>query len=114
MLKLILVLASLVGGASYTDSEMVDVAARGLVDLKPFACQDITRSSVIDRVCYDKAKRYLLIRHRMTYDQFCEIPDHTVADLLDAPSMGQFFRHNIEEPVRGAAYDCRPHLMPAH
>ncbi len=113
MLKLILVVASLVGGASFTDTETVDVASRGAVDLTPFACQDITRSSVIDRVCYDKANRYLLIQHRMTYDQFCEVPDRVVAALLDAPSMGQFYRHNIERPAQGTAYDCRAHRMPS-
>lgn len=112
MLKLILVLASLIGSASIADSETVEVETRGLVDLKPFACQDITRSSVIDRVCYDRANRYLLIRHRMTYDHFCDIPDRVVTRLLDAPSMGQFYRHNISSPASGTLYGCTTRQVP--
>jgi hypothetical protein len=33
-------------------SKTVDVKYRGVVDLKPLACTDTQRSSVIQRVCY--------------------------------------------------------------
>ncbi|MDH2381951.1 MULTISPECIES: hypothetical protein [unclassified Bradyrhizobium] len=39
-------------------AETVDVKYRGAVDLKSFACTDITRSSFIQRACYDKAQSY--------------------------------------------------------
>jgi hypothetical protein len=42
-------------------SETVDVKYRGPVDLKPFECRDITRSSFIQRVSYDKAQAYMII-----------------------------------------------------
>lgn len=38
---------------TWADAESVDVKYRGSVDLKPFACQDITRSTVVNRLCYD-------------------------------------------------------------
>jgi hypothetical protein len=37
------------------------VKYRGTVDLAPFACEDITRSSFIERVCYDSKNTYMLI-----------------------------------------------------
>jgi hypothetical protein len=38
-------------------SETVDVKYRGPVDLKAFDCRDITRSSFVQRVCYDKQQQ---------------------------------------------------------
>jgi hypothetical protein len=36
-------------------AETVNVKYRGPVDLRPFQCQDVTRSSLVRRVCYDRA-----------------------------------------------------------
>ena len=52
MTRLAFILA-LLFSAPWQEAEIVDVKDRGAVDLKPFNCQDITRSSVISRVCYD-------------------------------------------------------------
>jgi len=35
--------------------ETIDVRERGAVDLASFECRDINRSSIIQRVCYDRA-----------------------------------------------------------
>src|SRR4051812_31576712 len=53
-------------------SETVDVRDRGAVDLGTFECRDINRSSLIQRVCYDKAQRTLIVNVKGNYDQFCE------------------------------------------
>ena len=53
-----LVLAALV--TAPISSEMVSVGDRGVVDLRPFACTDTPRSTIIQRVCYDKARNYML------------------------------------------------------
>lgn len=45
-----------------SNAETVSVKYRGSVDLKTFACDDISRSSFITRVCYDRAKQYMIIR----------------------------------------------------
>ncbi|WP_249148666.1 hypothetical protein [Bradyrhizobium jicamae] len=50
-------LASLIW-TSASFAETVDVKYRGAVDLKPFVCTDSSRSSFIQRVCYDKAHSY--------------------------------------------------------
>src|SRR4030088_2723245 len=48
-------------------SEPVDVRDRGTVDLGTFECRDINRSSLIQRVCYDRAQNYLIISVKGTY-----------------------------------------------
>jgi len=39
---------------SAAHAETVEVKYRGPVDLAPFACEAVTRSSFIERVCYDE------------------------------------------------------------
>ena len=48
-------------------SETVDVKYRGPVDLKTFECRDISRSSFIQGVCYDKAQSYMIISLKGVY-----------------------------------------------
>jgi hypothetical protein len=49
-------------GASWTDAEAINVERHGVVDLKPFACQEITRSSLVNRVCYDASDHAMSFR----------------------------------------------------
>jgi len=84
-------------------SEAVDVRDRGLVDLRTFECRDINRSSLIQRVCYDRAQSTLIVGIRGVYDQYCSLPPPTFEGLMSAPSMGQFFNRNI----RAGMYACR-------
>jgi hypothetical protein len=42
-------------------AESVFVKYRGEVDLRSFDCKDLTRSSFINRVCYDRRNEYVLI-----------------------------------------------------
>ena len=59
--------------ATAAQTETVDVKYRGPVDLKKFECQEISRSSFIQRVCYDKAQSYMIISLRGTYYHYCEL-----------------------------------------
>jgi KTSC domain-containing protein len=93
-------------------SETVDVKDWGTVDLKPFECRDITRSSLIQRVCYDKAQSYLIISIKGVYDHHCELPAPTFDGLMGAPSMGQFYRQKIRGSGSDSRYDCRTHRVP--
>ena len=86
-------------------SETVDVGGRGTVDLKRFECRDTTRSSIVQRVCYDHAQRHLIVAIKGTYDQYCDLPAETFDALMGAPSMGQFFNRNISNAA-GAPYAC--------
>jgi hypothetical protein len=76
-------------------TETVDVGGRGMVDLAPFACSDTPRSSLVQRVCYDAARRYLLVNVRGSYLEHCELPAAIFNAFVVAPSMGQFYRQSI-------------------
>jgi hypothetical protein len=95
-------------------SENVDVKYRGPVDLKTFECRDITRSSFIQRVCYDKAQSYMIINLRGTNYHYCELPTATYDALIIAPSMGQFYNANIKGSGKDGPYDCRTHRVPSY
>ena len=93
-------------------SETVSVKNRGAIDLGPFACTDTPRSSVIQRVCYDRKENYLLINVGGTYYHFCELKPETFEAFATASSMGQFFKQEIESSASGAPFDCRTHRVP--
>jgi KTSC domain len=103
--------------APWEEAEIVDVKDRGPVDLAPFTCQDVTRSSVISRVCYDTESRRMLIQRHAAYHQYCDVPKDTIDALLNAPSMGQYFNANIKAAAGhdgNVPYDCRIHKAPSY
>lgn len=114
MHKLILTFIVTLAVASAAKAETVDVKYRGPVDLKSFACHDITRSSFIHRVCYDKANQYLLIQLRSTYYHYCELPEPTLKSLMDASSMGRYYNANIKGSGSDGPFDCRTHRVPKY
>jgi hypothetical protein len=87
-------------------TEKVDVGGRGATDLAPFACTDTPRSSVVQRVCYDAARRYLLVNAGGSYSDYCELPAPVFRAFVAAPSMGQFYRQNIAASDRHAPFNC--------
>jgi hypothetical protein len=95
-------------GAGWADAETVDVEHRGAVDLKPFICQDVTRSSLVNRVCYDTANRTMIVQVKTAYSQYCSVPEAARDGLLNAPSMGQYYNANIKGSGTQAPYQCRP------
>jgi KTSC domain-containing protein len=94
-------------GASWADAEIVNVEHRGAVDLAPFVCQDITRSSLVNRVCYDAAKQTLIVQVKTAYSQYCGVPEAVRDGFLNAPSMGQYYNANIKGLEADAPYQCR-------
>jgi KTSC domain len=100
--------------AQSVSAETVDVKYLGMIDLKPFACSDISRSSFIERVCYDKANSYLIIRLKGTYYHYCELPQSTLDALMSADSMGRYYNANIKGTGKDGPYDCRTHRLPAY
>jgi hypothetical protein len=116
MIRLAFILA-LLFTADWQEAETVDVKDRGPVDLKPFHCQDITRSSVISRVCYDDASGRMLVQHHAAYYyQYCDVPEAARDALLNAPSMGQYLDANIKAAGRDerGPHDCRTDKVPSY
>lgn len=93
-------------------AETVNVKYRGPVDLSSFKCTDITRSSFINRVCYDAPKKYMVILLKDSYYHYCELPKSTLDSFMAAPSMGKFFNANIKGSGPDGPYDCRTRRVP--
>jgi hypothetical protein len=89
-------------------SETIDVDRVGTVDLKPFMCSDTPRSSVIQRVCYSKSQRVMLVNARGTYRASCDLPQQMYQTFITAGSMGQFYGHVIGD---NPAFQCRTPLQ---
>jgi len=87
--------------------ETVELGDHATIDLAPFACTDTPRSSVVQRVCYDEARRYLLVNVRGSYRDYCELPAATFNAFIAAPSMGQFYRQNITARGDDEPFHCR-------
>ncbi len=95
--------------ANLANAEMVVVKYRGPVDLKPFGCQAVSRSSLVKRVCYDQREQYMIINLQGTYYHYCEIDAGTVSALLSASSMGRYYQRNIK-----GNFDCRIRRVPPY
>jgi hypothetical protein len=87
-------------------SETIETAEHRPIDLATFECRDISRSTVLQRVCYDRAQQALVVAVNGAYDRYCGVPVDTVERLLGAPSMGQFFNQNIKRQVSAGRYAC--------
>jgi hypothetical protein len=90
-------------------AETVQVKYRGQVDLRPFKCTDVTQSSIVRRVSFDKTNSYMLINLGGTYYHYCEIDGGTVSSLLAADSIGSFYNSTIK-----GRFDCRTHRIPTY
>ncbi len=114
MLRLLFALITSFSGATWADAETIDVKYYGKLDLAPFACTEVTRSSFINRACYDKANQFMVVQLRTLYYPYCEMPAATYQTFLDAPSMGQYYNANIKGTGSDGPFDCRTHRVPKY
>jgi KTSC domain len=94
--------------ASPVTTETAEVRGRGAIDLAPFACTDTPRSTVVQRVCYDAARRHLLVNVGGAYSEYCRLPAETFEAFVVAPSMGQFYRQRIAAAPQFACDGASP------
>lgn len=90
-------------------AETVNVKYRGLVDLSPFSCEQITRSSLVKRLCYDRRERYVIVNLTGTYYHYCEVSAETVTAWQKSESMGRFYNSQVK-----GNFDCRVLHMPSY
>lgn len=95
--------------APRASAEVVDVKYRGPVDLETFACQDVTRSSLVRRVCYDQPQSYMLISLNGIYYHYCRIDVDTVSGFQSAESIGRYYNTFIK-----GRFDCRLGGVPTY
>ena len=103
------VLVFLIVASPVANAETVNVKYRGPVDTSHFSCDDVSRSSFINRVCYDARNQYMLIALKGTYYHYCGIDGGTVSELMAASSMGRFYNGHIK-----GRFDCRTGYVPAY
>ena len=92
-----------------TRAETVVVKYRGPVDLAHMRCESITRSSFINRLCYDAKEKYVVVALDATYYHYCGVPADVVANWRAAESMGRFYNAQIK-----GRFDCRQGHVPAY
>lgn len=114
MLRSAFLIVACLADATWAAAENIDVKYYGQLDLASFACTDISRSSFINRACYDKSKRFMIVQLRSVYYPYCEMPAATFDAFLAAPSMGQYYNANIKGSGSGGPFDCRTHLAPKY
>jgi len=90
-------------------AETVFVKYRGNVDLAPFHCETITRSSFINRLCYDRKGEYLIVMLNATYYHYCEVPAEIVDEWRKADSMGSYYSVHVKR-----RFDCRINRVPSY
>ena len=114
MLRFVFLVTASLAGASWAAAETIDVKYYGQLDLAPFACTDITRSSFINRACYDKVQKFMVVQLRSVYYPYCEMPAATFNEFLAAPSMGRYYNANIKGSGSDGPFDCRTHHVPQY
>lgn len=108
----VLILAALLATGTAASAETVQIKYSGSVSLDSFACMDVNERSDVQRVCYDKAEKYMLIRLKSTYYHYCSIDAATVQGLQSASSKRQFFESRIRGSGSDGPFDCRTHPVP--
>ena len=101
-------------GVSLVAAETIDVKYYGQLDLAPFVCTDMTRSSFINRACYDKAQQFMIVQLKTTYYPYCEMPASAYEAFLAAPSMGHYYNASIKGTGADGPFDCRTHRAPKY
>ena len=96
------IIAHLPSEEAYADNGTT--ANNALLELN---CEDIDRSSFIERVCYDEDQEYMVIRLTGMLYHYCDIEPETIRAFLNAPSMGEFYNAHIKGRRAARPYDCR-------
>ena len=77
-------------------AEIVNVKYRGPVDLASFSCVPTARSSFIERVCHNQARREMIVSLKGTNCAYCNVPSPLVNQFLSAELMGRFYNAQVK------------------
>lgn len=87
-------------------AETIQVKYEGAVDLGTYECQVVTRSSLVNRVCYDETAGFMIVLLKSTYYAYCGVPAQLVADFYAAKSVGHFYNQRIKSDAVEGRYAC--------
>ena len=71
-------------------TELVSVKYQGMVDVSRMQCETVTRSSFINRLCYDATEKYTVVLLQNEYFHYCGVPSNVISNWREADSMGRF------------------------
>lgn len=96
-----------------TFSETIAVKYRnGALPLDTFQCENKFSSSVVERICYDETKNYLVVNLKGTNYHYCSVGKSLFQSFLKAESKGSFYNQQIKISSNNGLYDCRNHVVP--
>lgn len=95
--------------AAVANADVVVVKYRGALDLSNLHCEWVTRSSLVQRLCYDPRQSYVVVNLNGTYYHYCGVPASVVTEWRQAASMGRFYNTSIK-----GRYDCRVGPVPRY
>lgn len=107
-MRLMVIIVILLSSVSMA-SDRVSVRYHGPVDLDRMDCEPVTRSSFIQRICYNEADAYAVVNLNEVYYHYCEIPASVIAQWFEAASMGGFYNARVK-----GRFDCRDATPPAY
>lgn len=87
-------------------AETIDVKYVGPVDLGSYECQTVTRSSLVNRVCFDQAAGSMIVLLKSTYYAYCHVPPDLIQAFYAADSMGRFYNQWIKSDAVAGEYSC--------
>ncbi|HEY8358790.1 MAG TPA: KTSC domain-containing protein [Ramlibacter sp.] len=103
---MLLILALWVVSLAPARAETVEVKYVGSTNLDNYECEVVTRSSLINRLCYNAAAGSVVVQLRETYYAYCNVPDHVVVDWFAAESMGRFYNQSIKSDAGDGRFAC--------
>lgn len=114
MFRFVVFITASLAGVTWASAETIDVKYYGKLDLAPFACTDVSRSSFINRACYDKSQQFMVVQLRSVYYPYCEMSAAIFDAFLTAQSMGKYYNANIKGSGSDGPFDCRTHRVPKY
>ena len=89
-------------------AEAVRVTGRmDSVNLQHFSCNEIHRTRVVKRVCYDGVYDYLLVLIGKKYLHYCTVDDAAIHKFLDAPNKDRHYDRFVKN-----RFSCRGKKLP--
>jgi hypothetical protein len=88
-------------------AETVVIKYRGPVDLTRMSCVTITRSSPINRLCYDCKEKYVVVQLDATYYHDCGVPADVISNWRAAQSIGRYYNAESKAASTAAEGTCR-------
>lgn len=87
-------------------SETVLTKYHGEISLENYACPEIKPSSFVNRICFDKSSKDLIVQLRNTYYRYCKITEDVFTSWISAPSLGRYYNRYVKTSSSENKFSC--------